>query len=404
MPGPGVDAMKEMPDEKDRSSEHEVLLGGLRSDRAKDGRIRELLRRGLDWEYLRRTALRHGVFPLLVVRLQELGRDLAPREEMARLRDLYAANFRRNLVLTAELLKLLELFQSRGIEAIPLKGPVLAAQAYGDIALRRFDDIDVMVRRKDVARAGALLAEHGYERAPAFTRAQEKAAFKRANEYTFSSRNGNCLFDVHWEFAADYLKAGFRAEDAFGALTRAELEGRPVSVLAADDTLLFLCLHGAFHVWSKLSAICDVARHIEASRGLDWPGLLRKAEARGLRRAFLLGVLLARDFFAAKAPASLVEAAGKDRVISRLRAEAGRKLFARNGEEPGFLETARFQLLLKDGFPDRLGYCLIRAFFPTAEDWRTASLPDHLYFLYFFVRVLRLSGMTSLKKMRNVPL
>jgi hypothetical protein len=50
-------------------------------------------------------------------------------------------------VLTAELCRLISLFAAADIAAIPYKGPVLGLFAYGNIALRRFVDLDVIVKK-----------------------------------------------------------------------------------------------------------------------------------------------------------------------------------------------------------------------------------------------------------------
>jgi len=50
------------------------------------------------------------------------------------------------LRLTAELFRLLELFSANGISALLIKGPVLAAQAYGDPCVRSYGDLDLLVR------------------------------------------------------------------------------------------------------------------------------------------------------------------------------------------------------------------------------------------------------------------
>ena len=55
------------------------------------------------------------------------------------------ANRLRDLELTGELARLLDRFRRDGIAAVPYKGPVLAAQAYGDVALREFVDLDILV-------------------------------------------------------------------------------------------------------------------------------------------------------------------------------------------------------------------------------------------------------------------
>src|SRR2546426_10956064 len=69
---------------------------------------------------------------------------------------------RRNLCLTGDLLSLLELFEARGIPAVPFKGPVLAVQAYGDVALREFRDLDILVTHRDITRARELLLARGF--------------------------------------------------------------------------------------------------------------------------------------------------------------------------------------------------------------------------------------------------
>lgn len=375
------------------TSEQEVILSAVRADRSQDGRIRELLLRGLDWPLLCRTALRHGVLPLLYVRLAEIGGDLAPGEEMARLRDLYLSNSRRNLLMAAELLKLLRLFNSSGIAAIPFKGPVLAVQAYGDLGLRQFADLDILVRREDMEKVEEMLPLHGYRPRYAFTPAQKRAHFRRTCECTFSARGDTLHLDVHWRLAADYLTAGLDPAAEFAGQGTVVIEGHRVPALEADDMLLYLCLHGVLHLWTKLGAICDIDRLIRANPERDWNGLLEKAEAAGLRRTLLLGLSLARDLLATDLPPAIAEAAAKDRDVAPLRERVTARLFGRGDSEPGFAEIARFQLPLKDRFSDRIKYCLIRAFCPTVEDWQCLPLPDRLYFLYFLVRPLRLSGM-----------
>ena len=69
----------------------------------------------------------------------------------------YVENSARNTVLTAELCRLINLFRDDGIEAIPYKGPVLGLFAYGNIALRRFVDLDVIVKKSDVLKARDIL-------------------------------------------------------------------------------------------------------------------------------------------------------------------------------------------------------------------------------------------------------
>ena len=67
-------------------------------------------------------------------------------------------NSTRNLVLTAELLRLFNLFDQAEIPAISFKGPVLTQLLYGDFSLREFSDLDIVVREADVSKAEDILS------------------------------------------------------------------------------------------------------------------------------------------------------------------------------------------------------------------------------------------------------
>ena len=71
-------------------------------------------------------------------------------------------NTRRNLVANGRIVPHLAALEAAGVRAVPYKGPVLAAQAYGDIALRQFADLDIVVPQREIARPFRALASLGY--------------------------------------------------------------------------------------------------------------------------------------------------------------------------------------------------------------------------------------------------
>ena len=280
-----------------------------------------------------------------------------------------------------------------GIRAVPFKGPALAEVAYGDIALRTFSDLDILVRERDILNVKELLIAGGFHPWHAFTKRQEAAFLKWVKEYPFESGNGEVQLDVHWRFALQYMGG----RDICGALDRARpgrVGGGEVSLLSDEDTLLMLCLHGTHHLWNILGLVCDVARFLESRAGIDLPGALRTAGEFGLRRDVLLGLALARDLLGAQLPEGIGDAIEKDRAVGTLRAHVRSTLF-RRGAEPGFLETGWFKLKQIDRFADKAGYLLSRALSPSVADWKRFPLPDSLYFLYFLYRPLRLLGLAS---------
>src|SRR5205085_1153465 len=76
--------------------------------------------------------------------------------------DCYRANAARAIQLTDALFDLLDRFAKAHIQAIPFKGPTLAATAYGDLSLRQAGDLDLLVHRSDIVRAADLLEALGH--------------------------------------------------------------------------------------------------------------------------------------------------------------------------------------------------------------------------------------------------
>jgi len=101
--------------------------------------------------------------PLLYRSLKKTCQQAVPSTYLEQLRDLFLTNAARNVFLTAKLLELLDLFKENNIAALPFKGPVLAESIYGDISLRQFVDLDVLVHKRDALKARNLLLAHGYQ-------------------------------------------------------------------------------------------------------------------------------------------------------------------------------------------------------------------------------------------------
>jgi len=72
--------------------EQEVLLWAIRVDHTKDQRVAGILTAGVDWSYIRETAIRHGIIPLLYKRLKGEMADLVPVEELSTFKALFVEN------------------------------------------------------------------------------------------------------------------------------------------------------------------------------------------------------------------------------------------------------------------------------------------------------------------------
>ena len=133
---------------------------------------------GINWNRCIELALRHRVGPMVYRQIVETGVPV-PEEARERLKDIYASNAARNMARLEEMRRLVGLFRDKSVPAMVLRGPVLAASVYGDLSLRQFSDLDLLVRSEDVPRISGILSSEGYRPQFDLDPLQEKAPTRR---------------------------------------------------------------------------------------------------------------------------------------------------------------------------------------------------------------------------------
>jgi hypothetical protein len=357
-------------------------------------RIKALLQGELDWDYVLEAASLHCIMPLLYRHLSTLGEGIVPPAVLDRLRTDYQANAHRNLVLSGDLLRLLRLFKANDIPVVPLKGPVLAANVYGDVSLRQFGDLDVLLHERDIARAKELLLAHGYQPAMEMTAAQESATLRHHCEYLMVSDSGRVIVELHWRIIPSWFPFPLNGDHLLSRLTQVSLGGASLPSVTPEDLLLIICVHSTKHLWTKLAWICDVAEVIRASDGLDWDLLMTRARRLGGERMLLLGLSLAHELLGAPLPEKVLRKASSEQVKS-LAKQSRHLLFRDRPGGPvgtgwlGYFERSRYYIQAMERKRDKARYCLRFATTPMEEDWDNFKLPDPLFPLYYVLRPFR---------------
>ena len=367
-----------------------ALLLHLLSPQGKAEGARAIINSGVDWVGLVRLAVHHKLLAQLHAALGGEFRDYVPEEAFEHLEGQAQDNARRNLLLTAKLLKLLALLGDGGVKAVPFKGPLLALSAYGDSAMRQFSDLDLLIRPADVPRARALLVEQGY--APQFSldEGQEAKFIKRRNEHLFTNEREGVYVDLHWSLSPRWLHSDKGGEDIWARVETTTVAGRSVPTLDPNDLLLFLCVHGSKHCWSQLGMAYDVATLLRAASP-DWDLLFKRARAQRSTRMLRLGLHMASTLFGVKLPDEVAKGIQADPRIKSLAAESCAKLL-REPEEPwGAFEELRFDAKVIEGLRSKALFYLDTLMTPTPLEWEYLTLPERLSFLYYLVRPFRLA-------------
>ena len=372
--------------------EHELLLHCVRTTTISCGaaEIIALIGKGIHLESLLRIALRHRLVPLLYWQLNAICPEAVPRLFLDRLRDLYQANARRNVSLTIHLLKILDIFGVHGVPVISYKGPTLAAANYGNLALRQFDDLDLLVHNVDVPRAKELLISLGYQPYPPLTDAQEAVLLRAYCERLFIRNSDRVFIDLHWATTPTYLSFSRDAERLWTRLERFSLGDVTIPTVSPEDLLLILCAHGAKHAWERLCWIGDIAGLICRAKPLDWPWILDQARVLGSGRMLFLGLALASDVIEVPLPETILSRVQADPVVKALAIQVRQRLFLDPSCPIGILKRTIFYLRAMEGLTERARYCLAQMMISTPGDWALLPLPGPLFPLYAVLRPIRL--------------
>jgi hypothetical protein len=147
----------------------------------------------------------------------------------------------RNLLLCQELKSILVAFKQRGVPCMPLRGPALSLQLYGDPTVRPMGDLDLLVKREHLSESTTILKGRGFcevDRRPGF--AEE---FSYTLELIRTDRHGALIVEPHWSIAYPPFLETFDMERVWQRATTAQVCGVDTSVLSPADLFLHLALH-----------------------------------------------------------------------------------------------------------------------------------------------------------------
>lgn len=362
--------------------------------------MRGLLALPLDWDYILLEGAENSILPLVDLHLRAARGDLAPAALKTRLQGAIRQNTIRCLILTAELAKILGLFASAKILAIPYKGPVVAAQAYGDVALREFEDLDIILRQRDLPQAHEILASLGYRaKFPWILADAAKNSFV-PGEYNYRDLSRQIMVELHTERTLRHFPHPPDIAELAKNLAPVNLAGQEVRTFTPEVTLVMLCIHGSKDFWERFSWIVDVSELVQAHPALDWHEIAALADSLETRRMLHVGLLLAHDLLAAPLPVEILAMLRKDLVAESLAGEVIRRHLKK--EYPRLDAAGRFHFRRRILTQKSAGfrYALRLSTVPSEDDWEMVRLPGWLSPLYLILRPLRLLRKYGLGKKR----
>jgi hypothetical protein len=254
-----------------------------------------------------------------------------------------------------------------------VKGPVLAAQAWPDPGLRSFDDLDFLCDPRGLDPLLSAMREAGYAPVDADPR-RVHPLWRFGWGLAFAHPDGHDV-EVHPRFFPPHYPWPRHLAGPPGPGFREELlDGAPVLAPTPELHLLLSALHAAWHGWSRLGWLADLAGLLVRHPGLESRAQdLAGTPAFG-RRVLAASCALARAVFGTDAADEWMTG-----VLDRLDGIR---------PEPGGAELRRLHEQFMTNV-ERASYRIRRICIPGDGDFRRFRLPPALCGLYWILRPLR---------------
>lgn len=370
----------------DFSQELQLLLAFLEIEEGTEWsyELWELMK-DVDWQAFIELARHHRVFPTINRKLQEQRPIRVPAFVISMFQKDYYRNTLQMLALSGEMEQLASLFQGADIRVLFLKGPVIAADLYGDVSLRTSCDLDLLVPIELLGKAEQVLIQLGYHKDDYIETVLNDWKW-RHHHITFHHPSTKIKVEVHWRLNPAPSKEPI-FDELWSRRRKSSLISRPIYYLGREDLFLFLVSHGARHGWSRLRWLLDIKQLMNQS--IDWPLLVQL-----LKRHRLTHVGGQALFLAAKLLAAPLREEMKPLLLSR-KAEwlaedtmfyIQRMVNLHSPPVPKEVERYHrhylFTLMTKRQKLQHMASFL----YPYPEDAKMLPLPEKLHFMYFIFR------------------
>jgi hypothetical protein len=322
----------------------------------------------INWQVLLDLAESHGVLPLFC---EDFSHEL-PETFVSRLRTQWAVS----AFLATQLEGLLEQFSLHGIEALSLKGPVMAEALYGRMGLRPSDDLDLLVQPQDFARSQTLLTDLGF------------SPVQEMDDYHQPFARGETFVELHYA-VAPRSSPSMDLEAAWRRAQVMQFRGQRTRFFAKPDLLIYLTIHGIKHQFARLIWVLDAVHALADLDDVDLAQALRMAHTIGMEGALLTTCELARLGFNLTLPAPVAVAIARKPVIADQARAMWERILAGPVEPQTSHQGAGVFVQLEPDARNRWTQRL-RFFLPTAQDRLWAENHNIHPRWMLFLRPLRL--------------
>lgn len=282
---------------------------------------------------------------------------------------------------TSTLLGIADAFAHASIPMIPLKGPVLAYQLYGDVGMKASLDLDILIPKSHFDHAWENLERLGYYTEFNYKLSPRQRNYLLNNFHHLAFVNGNIRIELHWEINTNRYMTGRSNTEYFEKAEPLEIGGKITHTLHREHLIEYLAIHGSYHAWNRLDWLYDFS-HALAANHESLPGISGNMQRAGLGPIFNQSAMLSHILFSNALPNLKGEISPS---LIRIPLKEMGKSYSEAKHQGLSRITQKFYLLkLKKSWKYRMHVFSVLG--TNQGNWQKLKLPDSLFLLYFIVR------------------
>ena len=326
---------------------------------------------------------RHGILPLIYKTLKKLLED-HPDTSSSLLNELkvqYLHIAQKNILMSAELLGIMKLFKENGIKALAFKGPTLSEMAYGDITLRQYGDLDILIKKEEIKKVEALCISMGYLPYYELTEVQKEVWYTYTKDMVFYHPQKQNIIEIHWLLLDTDFPIQIDLNRIWEQINTISLNKHPVDTFSSDSLLLYLCIHCSKHLGERIIWIKDIDQMIR-TQNLNWESIMIEVQHNNLHSMFFLGLYLSQNLFDTPLPKQIEEALKNEKSIPEL----SHYVLSSWTTPQSMFQITKHRLKFFPSLKMKILYLHKIILKPSQNEYQFTDLPKGLYWVYYLIR------------------
>jgi hypothetical protein len=252
----------------------------------------------IDFTSFRELVLRHRLFSLT-----DSSKLLFTGLQASELEDLRKQATMKSMVISGELVRISDGLADYAGALTVVKGPALSMLLFGNVGTRQYNDLDIHIPRDVFLEVLDRFLKMEYRILyPSIRKGFPfRYYFRHKTDVGLYHPVTGVYVELHCGFNSRKLLPAPYEQDLFGHMHGIGIMGRTIFTLQPDAHFVYLCIHGARHLYFRLFWLKDIADGLLHLK-LDHRLVAELSEKYRVRRIVGVSLLLAGSYFSVEIP------------------------------------------------------------------------------------------------------